>query len=595
MEMLRLLRSYARAVWQHRPGLVAMSGGLMLARSLTEGAGLLLIVPLLAIAGFATGEPGTAMADRLPAFLSELASSLSLGMVLALFLVVVFVRALIGFVQHLVASALQVNFLHHTRMNIYATVMSASWPWLALQDGSRINHSLSLHAEQSAYGISVMARILSATLLAIISIAVALAIEPVLTMVIIGLGLVVAALVLLLDLRLYRLAGRNSAQLEELFAAFGRELDDIKAAKVASGSGKEAARFEGLAGRYRDTGMNRHRMTARISLFHEIVAAILLVGLVWVATRQASLLTIGPVAVALIFVRLFPAMRSLQSSLRDLLVILPAWGRLSDVVAQAARHRDPSASGAGQVPEFGSAIELSKVGYAYPGNGEAVLRDVDLNIRQGTATVILGLSGAGKTTLLDIISGLLVPDAGAVTVDGKPLDDSNRLAWCSSVAYVVQDAQLGNGTVRQNITRFARDTMADEAIWEALRLAGADAIVRSLPDGLEQQVGDRGQRLSRGQRQRIALARALVTRPKLLILDEATSALNPRDEDAVANNLRNLLPDMTLIMVAHKLGSLGWAEQFYQLEDGRLRHIDKRDAMQSPATKRTRRRKEQVR
>jgi ABC-type bacteriocin/lantibiotic exporter with double-glycine peptidase domain len=115
-----------------------------------------------------------------------------------------------------------------------------------------------------------------------------------------------------------------------------------------------------------------------------------------------------------------------------------------------------------------------------------------------------------------------------------------------------------------------------------------------LPDGLEQQVGDRGQRLSRGQRQRIALARALVTQPKLLILDEATSALNPRDEDAVANNLKNLLPEMTLIIVAHKLGSLGWADQFYQLEDGRLRQVDKKDAMQLPATKRTEARREQV-
>jgi ABC-type multidrug transport system fused ATPase/permease subunit len=98
----------------------------------------------------------------------------------------------------------------------------------------------------------------------------------------------------------------------------------------------------------------------------------------------------------------------------------------------------------------------------------------------------------------------------------RPLDDSNRLAWCNSVAYVVQDAQLGNGTIRQNITRFAPDTLPDEAIWEALRLAGADAIVSSLPDGLEQQVGDRGQRLSRGQRQRIALARALVTQAKTI-------------------------------------------------------------------------------
>jgi ABC-type multidrug transport system fused ATPase/permease subunit len=79
--------------------------------------------------------------------------------------------------------------------------------------------------------------------------------------------------------------------------------------------------------------------------------------------------------------------------------------------------------------------------------------------------------------LLDIISGLLVPDTGVVSVDGRPLDDGNRLAWCNSVAYVVQDAQLGNGTIRQNITRFAPDTLPDEAIWEALRLAGADAIV----------------------------------------------------------------------------------------------------------------------
>jgi ATP-binding cassette subfamily C protein len=81
-----------------------------------------------------------------------------------------------------------------------------------------------------------------------------------------------------------------------------------------------------------------------------------------------------------------------------------------------------------------------------------------LDIAQGTATVIIGLSGAGKTTLLDIISGLLVPDTGVVSVDGRPLDDGNRLAWCNSVAYVVQDAQLGNGTIRQNITRFAPDT-----------------------------------------------------------------------------------------------------------------------------------------
>jgi ATP-binding cassette subfamily C protein len=590
MEMFGLLRSYVHAVWQHRPGLVAMAGSLMLVRSVTEGAGLLLIVPLLAIAGFASGPPDSAMADRLPDVLSGLASSLSLGMVLSLFVMIVIIRALIGFVQHLVASTLQMDFLHHVRMKVYKTVMSASWPYLALQDGSRINHSLSLHAEQSAYGISVMARILSATLLAAISIAVALAIQPLLTIVIIGLGLMVAIPVVLLDLKLFRLAGRNSAQLEELFAAFGRELDDLKAAKVASGSGKEEARFADLAGRYRDTGMNKNRMTARISLFHEVAAAIVLAGLVWMATQQASVLAVGPVAVALIFVRLFPAMRSLQSAVRDLLVVLPAWGRISSLVTQAGLHRDASAAGTGEAPQFETSVELSNAGYGYPGADRPVLRDVDLEISRGTATVIVGLSGAGKTTLLDIISGLLVPDAGVVKIDGKALDDSNRLAWSSSVAYVVQDAQLGNGTVRQNITRFATHELSDEAIWQALRQAGADDIVKALPDGLDQQVGDRGQRLSRGQRQRIALARALVRRPKLLILDEATSALNPRDEEAVAANLRKLLPETTLIVVAHKLGSLDWAQRFYLLEDGHLRQVEREKAFEpqqeSPASQR---------
>jgi ATP-binding cassette subfamily C protein len=305
----------------------------MLARSLTEGAGLLLIVPLLAIAGFATGEAGTAVGDRLPAFLSGLASSLSLGMVLSLFLAVVFVRALIGFVQHMVASALQVNFLHHVRMKVYKTVMSASWPWLALQDGSRINHSLSLHAEQSAYGISVMARILSATLLAAISIAVALAIQPCAYIVIIGLGL----------------DGRHSCGADLICNSFGwpgeirRSWRNclprsgassmiVKAAKVASGSGKEEARFADLA-----ASLSRYRHEQEPHDCEDIAVSrgcrsLVLAGLVWIATQQASVLAVGPVAVALIFVRLFPAMRSLQSSVRDLLVVLPAWGRISSVV-----------------------------------------------------------------------------------------------------------------------------------------------------------------------------------------------------------------------------------------------------------------------
>lgn len=571
MEMYLLTGRYLRAVWHYNPRLTSVSAVLMLLRTVGDAASLVLIIPLLVLLGVG-GDAGSATSE-LPVWLTQLVRDMNLNQVLLVFLVLVVAGAAIGFVQQLAAMQLQTGFLRHIRVRAYNTVMSAEWPYLALQDASRINHTLSLYAEQSAFGISAFARIVSAILLAGVSVVVALFIQPWLTLIVLGLSCLIAVPVLLFDMKLYRLAGQNIAELEDMFSSFGRELDDLKAAKVASGSGIEAEQFARLADRYCNTSRSRNRLTAFIGLFHEVAGACVLIGLVYIATSQATVLAVAPIAVAVIFIRLFPALQGLQSSFRDLFHVLPAWKRLSQLVSEADQHHDGASAGSASSPDFARSLQLRGVSYAYPGLQSSVLKGVDLSIRHGTATVIVGLSGAGKTTLLDLVSGLLEPDEGVIEIDGKPLHDGNRAAWCSSVAYVVQDAQLSNGTVRQNVGRFMRGTVDDGRLWEALRLAGADDIVRQLPDGLDQQLGDRGQRLSRGQRQRLALARGLVTRPKLLILDEATSALNPQDEELVVANLKQLLPDTTLLIVAHKLASLGWADSFYELEDGFLRQL----------------------
>ena len=571
--MLKVLASYLAAVWRFKPAQTLLAAGLMLLRSLSEGFGLVLILPLLALLGFGgPGGGGVFQGSRsyLPAFAMDWLSSLTLTGVLVLFLTAMLVRSAIGFFQQLVSARLQGEFLYHIRVRAHRAALAASWPHLALQDASRINHSLSIHAEQSGYGIVVLARLVSAFTVAAVSLLVAAAIEPQLTLIVFGLALLVAIPVLLFDMKLLQLSRRHAGQLEDLFAAFARELDDLKAAKVANaGQGRQQI-FEELAGQYRHTGLSRARVSSSIGLFHEIAGALLLVGLVYLATQYQSSLQAGPIAVALIFIRLFPAVRSLQSSLREMLYVLPAWQRLSGLTETMVQHRDRAAGGRAVAPAFGRAIELNDVSYAYPGAAAPVLSHVSITVPAGSATVVAGLSGAGKTTLLDLVSGLLKPDAGAVRIDGVALDDENRAAWCAQVAYVVQDAQLNNGTVRENVTRFAGSGLSDELVWQALQQAGADDFVKKLPAQLDEQLGDRGQRLSRGQRQRISLARALVQRPKLLLLDEATSALNPRDEQRVTANLRSLLPGCTMLIVAHKLDNLGWCDHRYEVVDGQL-------------------------
>ncbi len=572
--MLKVLASYLAAVWRFKPGQMLLAAGLMLLRSLSEGFGLVLILPLLALLGFGgarvNGEAVQAGSSYLPAAAVNWLSSLTLTGVLVLFLLVMLIRSAIGFVQQQVSARLQGEFLYHIRVRAHRASLDAAWPHLALQDASRINHSLSVHAEQSGYGIVVLARMVSAFTIAMVSLLVAAAIEPRLTLIVAGLALVVAIPVLAFDMKLLQLSRRHAGQLEDLFAAFARELDDLKAAKVANAGQDRQQIFEEMAGKYRDTGLSRARAASSIGLFHEVAGAFLLIGLVYLATQYQTTLQAGPVAVALIFIRLFPAVRSLQSSLREMLFVLPAWQRLSGLTHNMVQHRDSAADGKGTAPAFDREIELRDVSFTYPGAADPVLNKINITIREGRATVVAGLSGAGKTTLLDLVSGLLKPDAGVVRIDGVPLDDENRAAWCAQVAYVVQDTQLNNATVRDNVTRFAGNGLSDDLVWKPLQQAGADDFVKRLPGQLDEQLGDRGQRLSRGQRQRIALARALVHRPKLLLLDEATSALNPRDEQRVTENLRSLLPGCTMLIVAHKLDNLGWCDHRYEVVNGQV-------------------------
>jgi ATP-binding cassette, subfamily C, bacterial len=225
-------------------------------------------------------------------------------------------------------------------------------------------------------------------------------------------------------------------------------------------------------------------------------------------------------------------------------------------------------SGGTEIPDTDKVCRFENVNFAH--DRTEVLRNVNIAFEPGRLTVLSGPSGSGKTTIIDLLIGLHSVSSGRIMIGSRPIEEIDTTAWRKKIGYVPQELSLLHESVRTNIS-FGDTAISDAEILAAIEKAGAGDFLRSLPEGLDTNVGEMGGKLSGGQRQRISLARALVGNPAILILDEVTSALDPTTEAEIIKNIAELGGAYTIIAITHRPAWTKVADQLYTVSGGQVK------------------------
>lgn len=395
--------------------------------------------------------------------------------------------------------------------------------------------------------------------------------------------LVAAALHFLLAKWAVRIGQREARAGAASMAAIQESLRGYREVTVSGRRGVYTGRFHELVWQVAKVQSDRMMVTA-IGKYVFEVALIVGAGLLVLAQVVAGTVTEAAAIIVVFFAaasRIMPALMRLQGATLSL-KIATGTAQLSidliedlnetepaEPVSIAVLERMHSESSAGY-PGFDGSIDLVSLCLTYPEATIPALDEVTLRVPKGTSLALVGSTGAGKSTLADVILGVIAPDFGEVRVGGQAPNQS-VLHWPGAMAYIPQDVAIVNGTVRENVAMgLPEQIVHDDRIWESLERARLADFLRSSRGGLDTVVGEHGVKLSGGQRQRLGIARALYTRPRLLVMDEATSALDAETEAAVTDTFTSMSGEVTLIIIAHRLATIRHCDQVAYLHEGRL-------------------------
>ncbi len=568
--MNRVLRAYLATLYESTGWELVLSIVLAALCSLTEGIGIVLLIPTLQISGLNLMGQGKiqSYATSIDAGLRRIHLTPSLPLLLLIFVVLICARTLLTKMQTVAGSRVQQQIQSHMRERLHRAIVGADWLFLCRKKSADLVHVLTAEVERIGTATVYALMFAGDVLVTAIYAAVALALSAGVTLMVLGAGLLLAILLRRKTQALQDVGTAWSRANQLLYGAIIGHLQSLKATKAYNAEAHDREVFAHLSSAVEDVRNEAARKQAFSSGWFETGSFLILVAAIFISIRVFA---VGPASILillLVFVRLMPRLVAAYAHYQGVVNQLPAFSAITELENEclaASEHIDAQE----QPVEFTSGVELRNISFAYQIAMGPVLNDASLELRVGQTVALIGPSGSGKSTLADIAIGLLRPDLGAVRIDGSDLTRANLAGWRSRIGYVSQDTVLFHDTLRANLS-WARREVSEEEMWHALSLSAAEELVRKLPDGLDTMVGDRGMFLSQGERQRLAIARALLRKPALLVLDEATNSLDSENEARVLEAIDNLHGDLTILIIAHRFSTIKRADMVYVLERGRV-------------------------
>lgn len=378
---------------------------------------------------------------------------------------------------------------------------------------------------------------------------------------------------------LKRKSGRIQEGLAEITAALQETISGSRLIKSSVTEPHETERFEARSFRLFKNSLRLARLERLASPLSETIGVIILASVLLLGGQQVlsgSLLDAEDFIrfIVVLFSMLAPA-RAVGGLHNYLQIGSAAGARIEKLLAEPI-ERDVT-SGL-QIDGLSRGVTFDHVWFRYPTSERWVLHDVHLDIRRGERIALVGRSGSGKTTMANLLPRFYSPERGRVLWDGQDIQNASLSTLRRNISLVSQDVFLFNESVRYNLT-YGMNDVPDARLQEVMRRAQCTEFVNRLPQGLNTIVGERGAQLSGGQKQRIAIARALLKDAPLLIFDEATSALDNESERLIQQALEELFQARTVIIIAHRLSSIRFADRVIVLDEGRIEAEGKHDAL----------------
>lgn len=541
---------------------------LMTAVSLTEGTAVLLLLPLLQLAGV---DVQSGAVERVSAFfraafaLVGLTPSLPvvlLSYVLVTTLLATFVRA-----QALFDTRLVQDYTQNLRSRLYEGIAHAEWLVLTNIRSSDFTFALTTAAERVAGAADQLLSVGATIALLGIYIALALVVSPAMS----GVVLAAAALLVLAQRTRGLSALRSGEDLDvstsALYATAAEQLGGLKTAKSYGNEERHLEIFLRNGEDVNRAGYSLARKYAALTWRQSVGAVVVLSVILFLALRVFHVTTAALLLLLFLFSRLVPRLISIQQTLQHIEGALPALATIENLIDACNRsfERVPGK----QTSIAQGDITIKNLSFTYAGSDRPALADVTLHIPTATTAAVVGASGSGKTTLADVLLGLITPGEGKVYIGSEPLDATHLRSWRSQIGYVAQDTYLFNDSVRANLA-WARPDATEDEMWQSLQHASASDFVNQLPNGIDTIIGERGVRLSGGEKQRLSLARALLRKPRLIVLDEATSALDSENEERIYEAIGNLHGETTILIITHRLATVRDADVIHVMDRGRV-------------------------